>query len=82
MNFKVILDQILNLAGTLSPLLKDTPVGFVAPIVEIGKKVLELIDTAEEVLGESDVERLKVLRAEIEPLVLARAEEVANKLRG
>lgn len=79
MNFKTILDKILELGQTLAPFLKDTPVG---PVVAIGQEVLKLIDKAQEVLGEDDAAKLSALRDELEPLVLARAEEIADKLRG
>lgn len=82
MNFKTILDQILKLGETIAPFLKDTPVAAVTPVIAIGKKVLELIDEAEKVLSEPDVDRLKALREEIEPLVMARADEVSARLRG
>lgn len=79
MNFKTILDKILELGQTLAPFLKDTPV---APVVAIGQEVLKLIDKAQEVLGEDDAARLSALRDELEPLVMAHADETAAKLRG
>lgn len=79
MNFKTILDKILELGNTLAPFLKDTPVG---PVVAIGQEVLKLIDKAQEVLGEDDAARLQTIRDELEPLVMAHADETAAKLRG
>lgn len=77
--FKTILDNILKLGETLLPVLQGTPAG---PVIAIGKQVLELIDKAQEVLDEDDAARLSSLRDELEPLVMAHADETAAKLRG
>lgn len=79
MDFKTILDKILELGQTLAPFLKGTPVG---PVVAIGQQVLELIDKAQEVLDEGDAAKLKALRDELEPLVMAHADATAARLRG
>lgn len=79
LEFKTILDKILELGQTLAPFLQGTPVG---PVVAIGQQVLELIDKAQEVLDEDDAARLSALRDELEPLVMAHADQTAAKLRG
>jgi hypothetical protein len=78
-NFKTILDKILELGHTLTPFLQGTPVG---AVVAIGQQVLELIDKSQEVLDEDDAAKLKTLRDELEPLVMAHADATAAKLRG
>lgn len=79
LEFKTILDQILKLGETVLPFLQGTPAG---PVIAIGKQVLELIDKAQEVLSEDDAATLSALRDQLEPLVMAHADETAAKLRG
>lgn len=77
--FKSIVDNILKLGETVLPFLQGTPAG---PVIAIGKELLGLVDRAQEVLGEDDAARLSTLRDELEPLVMAHADETAAKLRG
>ncbi len=79
MSFKTILDQVQRLGETLAPFLEGTPA---APILAIGTKVIELIDTAKEVVSEDDAAALSALRDRLEPLVLAHAKDTAAALRG
>lgn len=79
MAFTTVVKKVLDLGSVLLPYLKESPVG---PIVAIGEKLLELIDTAQGVLHEDDAARLAALREELEPLVMAHADATAARLRG
>jgi len=51
-------------------------------IVEIGKSVVDLIDNAREVVDEPDVAKLQAMRDELEPKVMAHADQTEKTLRG
>lgn len=73
------LETIRKLAETVDKAL-DSPA--VPAIIEIGRDVVNLIDSAKDVVAEDNVEVLTAIRDELEPKVMAHADRTEHTLRG
>jgi hypothetical protein len=76
----------MSFLDTLGKLAEKASVLLAGPIVpaavEIGKGVLELIQSSKEVVAETDVPKLEAMYDTLYPQVMAHADATENKLRG
>jgi hypothetical protein len=54
----------------------------VPAVIEIGNDLLKLFDSAKEIVGEDDAEKLQVIIDDLEPKVMAHADSTEKTLRG
>lgn len=72
-------DTIAKLAETLGTALAGP---IVPAVVEIGKDFIKLIDEAKVVVSSNDADQLQEIRDELEPKVMAHADQTEASLRG
>lgn len=73
-----IVDSITRIAGLVSKAID----GYIVPVTEIARDVINLIDQAKEVVNTDDVATLQTLRDELEAKVMAHADKTEATLRG